>query len=156
MRIRLIAALSVPAVAAGVLATAGISLSASTTQHAATASCLGARATIVGTAGANVLRGTARRDVIAGLGGSDRIYGRGGDDLLCGGAGDDLLDGGPGQNRVDGGAGVDTCTRAGRLAKCEQPPPLAPPIEGLTLEGERLALADFRGRPLLINTWASW
>jgi cytochrome c biogenesis protein CcmG/thiol:disulfide interchange protein DsbE len=32
----------------------------------------------------------------------------------------------------------------------------APPIEGTTLEGERLALADLRGRPVFVNVWASW
>ena len=32
----------------------------------------------------------------------------------------------------------------------------APPVEGVTLEGERLALDDFRGRPVFVNVWASW
>ena len=154
-RVRLVVTLFVPAIAAGLLATSGISLSAPTAERAKP-SCFGAPATIVGTARANVLRGTRKRDVIVALGGADRIYGRGGDDLLCGGAGGDLLDGGPGRNRVDGGAGVDTCLRANRSAKCEKPPRAGPAIEGLTLDGKRLSLADFRGRPVLVNTWASW
>jgi len=32
----------------------------------------------------------------------------------------------------------------------------APALEGETLDGSRLALADFRGRPVLINVWSSW
>jgi hypothetical protein len=31
-----------------------------------------------------------------------------------------------------------------------------PPIAGVTLERKRLALADFRGKPVLINVWSSW
>jgi cytochrome oxidase Cu insertion factor (SCO1/SenC/PrrC family) len=34
--------------------------------------------------------------------------------------------------------------------------PMAPAIEGTTLDGERLSLADFRGRPVLVNVWAAW
>src|SRR6266566_954924 len=48
-------------------------------------------ATIVGTAGNDVLRGTSGPDVIVGLGGNDVIDGLGGDDIICGGAGDDAL-----------------------------------------------------------------
>ena len=33
---------------------------------------------------------------------------------------------------------------------------VAPAIEGTTLDGERLSLADFRGRPVLVNVWAAW
>jgi hypothetical protein len=32
----------------------------------------------------------------------------------------------------------------------------APPIAGESLEGERVSLAGFRGRPVLINVWSSW
>ena len=155
-RVRLIAALAVSAIAATALATAGISLSAPTAERASP-SCLGARATIVGTARGDVLRGTAKRDVIAALGGADRVYGRGGDDLLCGGRGDDLLDGGPGQQprrrrrrprhvrpRRRGGPGA----RTRRLQ--------LPAVEGLTLDGEKIALADYRGRKLFVNVWAAW
>src|ERR687896_1156363 len=99
-RVRLILALSLPVLAAGLLATTGISQSATQAVIEARAkpSCLGARATIVGTARADVLRGTQKRDVIVALGGSDRINAVGGDDVLCGGGGDDYLDGGPGRN----------------------------------------------------------
>ena len=35
-------------------------------------------------------------------------------------------------------------------------PPPAPALAGVTLEGKRLSLADFRGRPVLVNVWSSW
>ena len=33
---------------------------------------------------------------------------------------------------------------------------LAPPLAGVTLGGAAIALADFGGRPVLINVWSSW
>jgi hypothetical protein len=39
-------------------------------------------------------------------------------------------------------------------ATSDRPP--APPIAGTALEGEPVALADFRGRPVLVNVWSSW
>ena len=33
---------------------------------------------------------------------------------------------------------------------------VAPPVEGPTLDGKRLNLASFRGRPLVVNVWSSW
>jgi Ca2+-binding RTX toxin-like protein len=69
--------------------------------------CRGQTATIVGTAGADVLHGTAARDVIVALGGNDTIYGYGGNDLICAGAGDDLVYGGGGRDRLYGEAGND-------------------------------------------------
>lgn len=77
------------------------------TAHAAV-SCLGKRATIVGTQGPDRLGGTARRDVIAGLGGADTIRGAGGDDLICGGGKRDLISSGGGHDRIGGGSGGDT------------------------------------------------
>jgi cytochrome oxidase Cu insertion factor (SCO1/SenC/PrrC family) len=32
----------------------------------------------------------------------------------------------------------------------------APPIEGVSLDGERISLADFRGKPVFVNVWSSW
>jgi hypothetical protein len=29
-------------------------------------------------------------------------------------------------------------------------------VQGETLDGEQLALADFRGTPVFVNVWASW
>ena len=69
--------------------------------------CGGRRATIVGTAGRDVLRGTKRADVIAALGGNDVVRGGGGADLVCGGPGNDRIFGGPGADRLLGGPGAD-------------------------------------------------
>ena len=63
--------------------------------------------TIMGTAGANVLRGTAGRDVICGLGGNDVLSGLGGNDVLIGGPGSDRLNGGGGADSLRGGGGAD-------------------------------------------------
>lgn len=42
----------------------------------------------------------------------------------------------------------------------EAPPPsvarAAPEISGVTLDGDRLALAAFRGKPVVVNVWSSW
>jgi cytochrome oxidase Cu insertion factor (SCO1/SenC/PrrC family) len=36
------------------------------------------------------------------------------------------------------------------------PPVVAVELEGETLDGERLSLADLRGKPTFVNVWASW
>jgi|GEM_PF-5102751 len=69
--------------------------------------CRGRRATIVGTAGRDVLKGTKGRDVIVGLRGNDVIRGLGGNDVICGGAGRDRLFGGKGRDTLFGGKGAD-------------------------------------------------
>jgi Ca2+-binding RTX toxin-like protein len=61
------------------------------TANAARPRCLGKRATIVGTARADVLKGTSRPDVIASLAGNDVIKGLGGGDRICAGKGNDSL-----------------------------------------------------------------
>lgn len=71
--------------------------------RAATVTCNGVRATIVGTSRSDVIHGTSGRDVIAGLNGSDTIYGNGGNDLICGGSGADRLYGGSGNDTLFGG-----------------------------------------------------
>ncbi|HZN90295.1 MAG TPA: Calx-beta domain-containing protein [Thermoleophilaceae bacterium] len=106
-------------------------------QSPAALRCAGKPATIVGTAGRDVLRGTPRADVIVALGGrdmvragrgndtvcagggNDRVLGQAGRDRLIGGAGNDRLIGGPGADRLTGGAGSDTCPGAGDRAHCE-------------------------------------
>ena len=98
-----------PAVVATGVALVALFLAIPQVAHAARPKCLGMRATIVGTAGADVLRGTAGDDVIAGLGGNDVLKGLGGDDDICGGPGNDRLVGGPGSfDRLSGGPGNDT------------------------------------------------
>lgn len=34
--------------------------------------------------------------------------------------------------------------------------PPAPAIDGVSLEGEPISLADSRGQPVLVNVWSSW
>ena len=34
--------------------------------------------------------------------------------------------------------------------------PRAPAIEGVSLDGARISLAEFRGRPVFVNVWSSW
>ncbi|MEX0851595.1 MAG: hypothetical protein WD015_08810 [Gaiellaceae bacterium] len=34
--------------------------------------------------------------------------------------------------------------------------PPAPAVEGTSLDGEPLSLADYRGRPVFVNVWSSW
>ncbi len=29
-------------------------------------------------------------------------------------------------------------------------------LEGTTLDGDRISLADFRGTPVFVNVWSSW
>jgi hypothetical protein len=70
-------------------------------------------ATLLGTAGADVLKGTAGSDVIVGLGGDDRIHAHGGDDVVCAGSGRDQVDAGTGHDSVIGDDGSDLL-RGGR------------------------------------------
>ena len=77
------------------------------TSGVVAAECQGVPATIVGTAGDDVIQGTSGDDVIVGLGGNDTIRGRQGDDLICGDEGADLILGGHGDDEIHGGAGAD-------------------------------------------------
>ena len=82
-------------------------------QHTATVTyrvlvpptCAGLRATIVGTAGTDVITGTPDADVIVSGGRRDLIIGRGGNDTICTGAGADTVRAGTGNDTVN--AGVD-------------------------------------------------
>ena len=69
--------------------------------------CQGQPATLVGTAGGDVLKGTSGNDVIAALEGNDRVYGYGGNDLICLGPGNDVAGGGPGNDIIWGEEGAD-------------------------------------------------
>jgi beta-glucanase (GH16 family) len=120
-----------------------------TASAAASATCFGHRATIVGTNGADHLVGTAARDVIVAKRGHDQISARKGNDLVCGGpgrdelflgpgtdkaasrrgndrveggGGDDILWGGEGTDLLDGGDGRDSCRRGETLRNCESAP----------------------------------
>ena len=50
-----------------------------------------------------------------------------------------------------GGAGDDV---AGPATSSPDAPSVE--LEGETLDGGRLSLADFRGTPVFVNVWASW
>lgn len=75
--------------------------------------CGGVPATMVGTAGDDVLHGTEGDDVIAALQGSDRVYGHGGNDIICGGIGNDHLTGGLGFDVIYGAQGDDVISAQG-------------------------------------------
>jgi glucose/arabinose dehydrogenase len=99
------------------------SLGSALGQSAKGSTCLGQKATVLGTKGSDVLKGTKGDDVIAGRGGKDRLVGKGGNDLLCGGAGADTLKGGGGADDLKGGSGSDRCDGgpgADRTASCER------------------------------------
>jgi Ca2+-binding RTX toxin-like protein len=69
--------------------------------------CLGKRATNVGTNGNDRITGTAKREVIfAGIG-DDVVDGGGGRDVICGGEGNDVLMGGAGSDELSGDNGND-------------------------------------------------
>lgn len=78
-----------------------------TTRVIGAPTCRGVTATVVGTAGSDVLFGTSGPDVIVGLGGSDRIVSRAGRDLVCAGSGSDYIGAGSAADRVFAGAGSD-------------------------------------------------
>jgi hypothetical protein len=52
----------------------------------------------------------------------------------------------------DEAAPPDTTSPPPRTTQARQ----APDIEGVTLDGDRVSLSDFRGRPLFVNVWAAW
>jgi thiol-disulfide isomerase/thioredoxin len=57
-----------------------------------------------------------------------------------------------------GGTALGIAQRA-RAQPALQPwsgPPVAPPLELRTVDGRPLALADLRGRVVLVNFWATW
>jgi uncharacterized repeat protein (TIGR01451 family) len=78
-----------------------------TTRVIGAPTCRGVTATVIGTAGNDVLVGTPGPDVIVGLGGNDRIVSRAGRDLICAGSGSDYIGAGSAADRVFAGAGSD-------------------------------------------------
>lgn len=81
----------------------GSGLVSATRAPAASVTCFGKRAGIVGTQGPDRLFGDDGSDIIAGLGGNDRIYGGDGGDLICGDDGRDVIYAGRGDDVVLGG-----------------------------------------------------
>lgn len=45
---------------------------------------------------------------------------------------------------------------SGGFAKGSSPGTPAPTLAGKTIDGERVALSDFRGQVVLVNVWATW
>lgn len=87
---------AVPAVVVGALIVApGAALGAE--------SCMGRRATLVGTAGDDTLIGTAGTDVVVALDGDDTVRTLQGRDFVCAGRGSDVVRAGAGSDRVLGG-----------------------------------------------------
>ncbi len=70
--------------------------------------CHGALATIVGTAGNDVVTGTPGHDVIVTGGGRDWVRASGGDDVICAGAARDVVSAGPGDDTVAAGSARDS------------------------------------------------
>jgi uncharacterized repeat protein (TIGR01451 family) len=79
-----------------------------TVVAAQTPMCAGRPATMVGTAGDDVLTGTAGQDVIVAGRGNDTISGLGGSDTICARAGNDTIRGGAGDDTIGGGGGTDS------------------------------------------------
>jgi beta-glucanase (GH16 family) len=75
---------------------------------AASQTCFGHKATIVGTNGDDHLVGTAARDIIVAGRGHDRVRARRGNDLVCGGPGFDELFLGRGADKANAGRGADS------------------------------------------------
>lgn len=75
---------------------------------AASATCFGHKATIVGTSGNDHLVGTAARDIIVAGRGHDWVSARQGNDLVCGGPGSDELFLGWGADKANAGWGADS------------------------------------------------
>lgn len=86
---------------------ASVVAATATPAGAQTFVCDGKVATIVGTAGNDVLPGTPGDDVIVALGGNDRILAGDGDDTVCAGPGNDFVRGQRGADALFGGAGRD-------------------------------------------------
>ena len=79
----------------------------SSSAGAGSRTCLGRKATIVGTASGDNIYGTNGTDVIVGGRGNDQIHGLGGDDFICGEGGRDIITGGSGDDTLIGGDQAD-------------------------------------------------
>ncbi len=89
------------------LVIAGVVAGVPTAAHAATPTCRGLTATIVGTAGDDDLDGTPLADVVWLGPGNDKFRGDSGDDVICGGSGRDSINAGYGDDIVNGEGGAD-------------------------------------------------
>jgi hypothetical protein len=55
-----------------------------------------------------------------------------------------------------GGADRSDDAAPARPAPDAAPARPAPEVTGMTLDGEAFALGDLRGKPVMLNAWASW
>ncbi len=107
LHLRLLAVIALVAVPTSVLGgpvapVSGAPVSGAPVSAATSLTCQGLAATIVGTAGDDVLAGTPGPDVIVALKGDDTVNAGAGDDIVCGGRGTDKLDGQYGNDRLYG------------------------------------------------------
>ncbi|MEU9760187.1 TlpA disulfide reductase family protein [Streptomyces sp. NPDC047985] len=65
----------------------------------------------------------------------------------CGGN-DEKVGGGGSTNFVTGSGGISTVAKADRVP--------APKLDGETLDGKQLDVADFKGKVVVLNVWGSW
>ncbi|MFE7615188.1 TlpA family protein disulfide reductase [Streptomyces sp. NPDC057496] len=65
----------------------------------------------------------------------------------CGGD-DNKTGGGGNTNFVTGSGGISTVAKGDRVA--------APKLDGETLDGEQLDVADYKGKVVVLNMWGSW
>lgn len=107
MEIRLISSARLVAIAAlfAPVLVAQVATSGSATARQGVPMCHGHPATIVGTAGNDVIHGTPGDDVIVALKGRDTVHAGAGDDIVCGGKGGDRLFGGTGRDELFGQRG---------------------------------------------------
>jgi peroxiredoxin len=61
---------------------------------------------------------------------------------------------GGGENEASAPPAETTAPTAPEPGDENRPP--APPIEGTSLDGAPISLADLAGRPVLVNVWSSW
>ena len=54
------------------------------------------------------------------------------------------------------GGSSETAPTTVVATKADPSRPAAPAIAGTSLDGERISLADFRGKPVFVNVWSSW
>ena len=67
-----------------------------------------------------------------------------------------LVASGCGGEENEAASSMETSTVPTATSEAGSDRPLAPPIEGTSLEGEPISLANFAGRPVLVNVWSSW
>ena len=81
-------------------------------------SCMGQKASVIGTENADTLTAFEFKDVVQTLAEDDSARGKDGNDRMCGSGGDDVLRGGPDNDKLFGGGGNDTLIGNGGEDEC--------------------------------------